>query len=311
MIINQISMRNKIVVKAQNYCVLFVILLGMSCANDNPNQAKHNEFMLEDLRIHSIYNNQNEFYDTIHIAFDSLNRLVSISKYKSGDVSKRYYFDYVSTIDTSGIVIISSLLNNNYHGKTIVYNTSDILIQEIIYKNDKYYFGKYFAKDSVIDELVYFIESPRNNTIGRYGIDEKRIPVDSKSDNFYIVQANDTTFKDWKNKGEIILLNNYRVNQAYLAINRDTFYFNDKKLEIEFDAEELGVSRHFGEIEVTIDTVVNGDSLTASANYPFYYEFQVIDLYDYILPFYEERNNFLYAIDTMPEVQRILNLKEY
>jgi hypothetical protein len=305
-------MINSFVVKCQNIFGTVLIFLVMACTNDDLIQDKHNEFMLEDLRIHSIYNNdQYGCFDTIHLSYDKLDRIHTISKYNNGNVNKRYYFQYSSEKDTNCSIIKGAAYKGMLHGKSKIYGKRDIFRNAEVFKNDTFYYGKYYARDTAKDQPVYYIESPRGCQIGHYYIDNNRKPIFSKDDNFYIIQGKDTTFKNWKNKIDIILSHFEELKFAYLAMDKDTFYFNDKKLELEFDTEELGVSRHFGEIEVTIDTVINGDSLTASANYPFYYEFQVIDLYDYLLPFYEERNNFLYAIDTMPEVQRILNLKEY
>jgi len=121
------------------------------------------------------------------------------------------------------------------------------------------------------------------------------------------VEASDVAIAGYNYSIKIKVLNEGGDNvNGKLFYKSDTIDFKNKTAELIIHPKQKGYKIITGKIEVIEDTLINDVKRFKDYEYTFYHNFEVVDFYDYPLPFFEERNNYLYDFDTIPLVSKVL-----
>jgi hypothetical protein len=187
-----------------------------------------------------------------------------------------------------------------------MYNVErDMTLEKFLIK-DSLLVAKKIARELSDSSLAYFIFTPYKDE-GYYLINDSLDIIESTRHKYYQIESNNIAFVGYPYKIKISILNRETTDRSSaLLFDSDTIIFDDDKVEISVHPKKEGHEIINGVIVVDEYAVIDNEVFQNQLVYTFYHEFEVVSIYDYMLPYFDERNNYLYDFDTIPLVKKAL-----
>jgi hypothetical protein len=259
------------------------------------------------------YDKNGNLIETVIYKDDTKENFVEIEYFEDGQLNRmrqvvdglmKGYFIVNDTIKQH--IFVASYDEENEYQIINMYNVEGDMILEKFLINDSLLVAKKIARELSDSSLAYFIFTPYEDE-GYYFINDSLDIIESTMHKYYQVESNNIAFVGYPYNITISILNREIANrQSTLFYDSDTIIFDDDMVEISLFPKRVGQKIISGTIVVYEDTVIDNVNYSMKLNYTFYHQFEVVSLNNYMMPYFDERNNYLYDFDTIPLVKKVL-----
>lgn len=188
-----------------------------------------------------------------------------------------------------------------------MYNIEGDMLLEKFLINDSLIVGRRIAMDVTDSNMLYYIYTPYGEEEGYYFINDSLAIVKSTEHKYYQTKLNNIAFVGNQFSILVEILNKGGdKRRSSLVIDSDTIDSENDSIQMSFRPECEGQEIYYGELFVWEDTIINNAMYSKDYKYTFYQKIEVVSIYDYMLPYFDKRNNYLYDFDTIPLVKKVL-----